>query len=130
MVIIPESDWSGDMAMRKYYNSSLQPHINDVAYLDKPSSTSKTDILDIVKKLGSSHLSGYQFYYIIPDTALVMARNLKRLVDPLVTTQLTYTGRVGVAEAGPEDVCQLHSGVLLSHHLVKAMTSNLDWCYR
>ena len=50
VVIVAESDWSGDASMKKYYNDTLHPHITDIAYLDK-SPTEKTDLLDIVKKL-------------------------------------------------------------------------------
>jgi len=125
VVIVAESDWSGDASMKKYYNDTLHPHITDIAYLDK-SPTEKTDLLDIVKKLSDTHLAGYQFYYIVPDSALVLSRNLRKMVDPLSTMETLYMGEMTEVE----EVCQYQSGLLISHHLIKGMNSNMDWCYR
>jgi len=125
VVIVAESDWNGDATMKKYYNDTLHPHITDIAYLDK-SPAEKTDLLDIVKKLSDTHLAGYQFYYIVPDTALVISRNLRRMVDPLLTVETMYMGEMTEAE----EVCQYQSGLLISHHLIKGMNKNMDWCYR
>ena len=50
VVVLPESSWAEDVAMKKFYNLTLQPHISDVTFMEKPAS-GKTDILDIVKRL-------------------------------------------------------------------------------
>lgn len=127
VVIIPESDWTeNDQNIKKYINSTLQPYSNDIAYIEKPKS-GRTDILDIIKQLGTSHLSNYGLYYLIPDTALVIARNLKKLTDPIITSDLTYSG---LKSGAGQDICQLDSGILISQILVKSMVEEMDWCYR
>lgn len=52
VVVLSESDWSGDLKMMKYYNITLQPHLTEVTFLDKPPS-GKTDILDVLKHVVS-----------------------------------------------------------------------------
>jgi len=124
VVIFPESHWSGnEPSLRKYINSTLHPYSNDIAYIEKPES-GRTDILDIIKQLGSTQLSNYQLYYLLPDTGLVIARNLKKLTDS-ITSDLTYSGLKSA-----QDTCQLDSGILISHILVKSMLKEMDWCYR
>ena len=73
-----------------------------------------------------THLAGYQFYYIVPDSALIISRNLRKMVDPLSTMETLYMGEMTEVE----EVCQYQSGFLISHHLIKGMNSNMDWCYR
>ena len=112
MVIIPEANWSeNEPNLRKHINSTLHPYSNDITYIDKPKS-GKTDILDIIKQLESPPLSNYQLYYLLPDTALVVARNLKKFTDPIITPDLTYSGL-----KSSQDTCQLESGILISRHL-------------
>ena len=60
----------------------------------------------------TTQLSNYQLYYLLPDTSLLIARNLKKLTDPIITYDLTYSG---LKSAG--DTCQLESGILISHIL-------------
>ena len=52
IVVLPESDWSEDLKMKKYYNMTLQPHLTEVTYLEK-SSSGKTDILEVLKHIVS-----------------------------------------------------------------------------
>lgn len=51
-MVLPESDWSEDLKMKKYYNMTLQPHLTEVTYLEK-SSSGKTDILEVLKHIVS-----------------------------------------------------------------------------
>ena len=60
----------------------------------------------------TTQLSNYQLYYLIPDTGLVIARNLKKLTDPIITSDLTYSGLKTA-----QDTCQLESGILISQIL-------------
>ena len=63
----------------------------------------------------------------MPDTALVLARNLKQVTEPLVTSRPVFSGQVTEAESG---VCQLEAGLLLSRPLVDSMLADMEWCYR
>jgi len=127
VVVLAESDWSGDLQMKKYYNMTLQPHLTEVTFLDK-STSGKTDILEVLKHIGESHLSGYQLYLIIPNTALVVARSLARMTEAMVSTRDVYMGQV--REGDQETVCQLQSGLLISQTIIRASLANMDWCYR
>ena len=51
-MVLAESDWSGDLQMKKYYNMTLQPHLTEVTFLDK-STSGKTDILEVLKHIVS-----------------------------------------------------------------------------
>ena len=111
--------------MKKFYNDTLHPHITEVTWLEREEGVN-LEILDVVKKIGGeAGLSGYQFYLILPSSALVISRNLRSLVNSLLLTKETFMGL-----EGEEGVCLVKSGVLLSSHIIKGMNVNMDWCHR
>ena len=60
----------------------------------------------------------------------MVARSLARMTNSLVITRDVYMGQGSEAEADHETVCQLQSGLLLSHNIIRDTLANMDWCYR
>jgi len=115
------------------FNWTLQPYVSDIVYLgstskedEKSPKESVPDILDTLTEISSHHLSQYQLFYIIPSSAALHGRNIKKFTDPLSASDLVYAGEKNSLTG----TCDLEAGILLSRDLIKQVMTQMEWCAR
>jgi len=88
---------------------------------------SKNSVLEALKEICRTYLDHYQLFYLVPSTAVINGRNLKKYTDTLDPFQQIYTGRSS-GLAGSH--CSLESGILLSRAVLKEVGREVEWCLR
>lgn len=90
----------------------------------------------VLKYIADNYLDDFDYFLLVPDTAYVDARELKKLVSQISITFDVYMGRPleplysNSNDQEEQGYCDLSAGIILSSSVIRKIRTNLDWCVR